>query len=682
MKVVKSASSKEFEKKYFYMQVPKKNSQELKYGDMVQISGEYSKPSKAMNYGGFDYQKYLKTKKIYGIIETSKIDLLAHNKANLFMTISNSISSKLKENIDSAFKEETAGVLKGLLLGDTSNIEEEIKEDFRTANMSHILAISGMHISYITMYLSKFLEKKVGKRSTKIIVILVLIVYMFIKGFSPSVVRAVIMGILAIGATLVYRKNDFWTSISISLFILLAYNPYLLLNIGLQFSYLGTVGIIIFYSVIFQILDSIHFKKPTHRQYKKEKPKVLKKVEEILAVSLSAQIAILPVMLYHFNIFGPYFILSNFLISIIIGPIILFGFVFMIISLISLKFANLFAIFLEVGTELLINISKVSNLPFSKIYVATPKIKFICIYFILAIILKYLYLVYHVKQLTTTQKRVRNLMSLLKYKINLKRKKYLKIAVIAIAIFVIFNQIPKDLKIHFVSVGQGDCTFIVTPKNQTILIDGGGSEFSSFDVGKSILLPYILDRGYNNIDYVLISHFDSDHVGGILSLMEEIKVKNLIISKQGEVSENYQKFLKIVNEKKINLFVVGKGDRIKIENQIYFDILWPAEELIDDNVLNNNSMVAKFNANQFSMLFTGDIEDVAEKEILKNVDNEKLKATVLKVAHHGSKTSSTEEFLEAVAPKAAFIGVGENNKFGHPNLDVLTRLTNLRCENL
>lgn len=164
--------------------------------------------------------------------------------------------------------------------------------------------------------------------------------------------------------------------------------------------------------------------------------------------------------------------------------------------------------------------------------------------------------------------------------------------------------------------------------------------------------------------------------------MEEIKVKNVIISKQGEVSENYQKFLEIVKEKKTNLLIVGKGDRIKIENQIYFDILWPAEELIDDNVLNNNSMVAKFNSNQFSMLFTGDIEDVAEKEILKNVDNEKLKSTVLKVAHHGSKTSSTEEFLEAVAPKVALIGVGENNLYGHPNLDVLTRLTSLRCKNL
>lgn len=227
-----------------------------------------------------------------------------------------------------------------------------------------------------------------------------------------------------------------------------------------------------------------------------------------------------------------------------------------------------------------------------------------------------------------------------------------------------------------IDVGQGDSTFIVTPRNKTILIDGGGSSSDEYDVGKSILLPYILDRGYTKIDYVFISHFDQDHVGGILTILQELKVDNVIISKQGEDSENYQKFLKLVKEKKIKVILVKKGDRIKIEKDLYFDILWPESEYIKENILNNNSIVMKMFYNNFSILFTGDIEEIAEKKILDTYRGKetKLKADVLKVAHHGSKTSTMEEFLDVIKPDIALIGVGKENIFGHPNEVIINRL--------
>ena len=148
--------------------------------------------------------------------------------------------------------------------------------------------------------------------------------------------------------------------------------------------------------------------------------------------------------------------------------------------------------------------------------------------------------------------------------------------------------------------------------------------------------------------------------------MKELNVEKVIISKQGEESENYQKFKEIVKEKKIMLQVVNKGDRLQIERNIYFDILWPDNSnLISENILNNNSIVCKLHFKNFSMLFTGDIEEIAEKEILKEYNNNLnlFKSTVIKVPHHGSKTSSTKEFLEAVDSKFALIGVGENNTF-------------------
>ena len=160
-----------------------------------------------------------------------------------------------------------------------------------------------------------------------------------------------------------------------------------------------------------------------------------------------------------------------------------------------------------------------------------------------------------------------------------------------------------------------------------------------------------------------------DHVGGIISVLEELTVKNVIISQQGENSAQYQKFLDIIKEKNVNVIVVKKDDKIYIENKVYFDILWPQNTLIANNVLNNNSIVAKLHYNEFSVLFTGDIEKEAEYMILeKNVD---LKSNILKVAHHGSKTSTTTEFFSKVQPKIALIGVGKNNNFGHPSEETL-----------
>lgn len=158
-------------------------------------------------------------------------------------------------------------------------------------------------------------------------------------------------------------------------------------------------------------------------------------------------------------------------------------------------------------------------------------------------------------------------------------------------------------------------------------------------------------------------------------------VKNVIISKQIENSENYNKFIKIVREKNINVILVQAKERIQVDNESYFEILWPEKKQLSENVLNNNSIVAKFIYKNFEMLFTGDIEEVAEKNIIKN-NSKNLQADILKIAHHGSKTSSIQEFIEKVKPKIALIGVGEKNTFGHPNNNVILRLENMRHKSI
>lgn len=165
--------------------------------------------------------------------------------------------------------------------------------------------------------------------------------------------------------------------------------------------------------------------------------------------------------------------------------------------------------------------------------------------------------------------------------------------------------------------------------------------------------------------------------GGLLYIMQEIKVNNIIIGKQYKSSENYEEFIKIVKEKKINVKIVEGGEKVSIEDNLYFDIIWPfSDNMISDNSINNNSLVCKLNYKNYSMLFTGDIEAIAEKAILKKYSKKLniLKSDILKVAHHGSKTSSITEFIEKTKPKYAIIGVGEDNKFGHPSDSTIQNL--------
>lgn len=470
---------------------------------------------------------------------------------------------------------------------------------------------------------------------------------------------------------------------------------------GLQLSYLGTVGIILFNKNIRQVLDKINFKKQSlNIKNKKQVSAIISNIKDIIAVTLSANVMILPIIIYHFNMIGMYFVITNIFASVIIGPIMVLSVIFIIVSFINLEVAKFISFFLLLGIEGLIQISNLSNLPFSKIYVSTPSLLSIMFYYLGILIVNQLYVVCLSKHLTGTKKRIKNLMALAKFKLHQKREELLtewknmiveknikrciskiyKIMFVVI-LFSIISIGNKQLNVYFLDVGQGDSCFIVTPNKKTILIDGGGSTSETFDVGKDTLIPYLLDRGFTKIDYVFISHFDQDHVGGILPVIEELKIGQIYIAKQEKISENYEVFKKIVQKKKLKVKEVIAGNTIIIED-LQFHILWPIDQQISENQLNNNAIVMKLQYKKFSMLFTGDIEKIAEEGILNQYKNNlnSLEATVLKVAHHGSKSSSTEEFLKAVNSKVAIISVGENNLFGHPNVNIIKRLKSLRMQ--
>ena len=668
---------------YLYVYIKNQN---FEYGDEIDIFGKFNLPKTRTNYKGFDYRKYLKTLKIYGIVYANKIQILQKDKGNFLLKYTKKLTKKIETIIDTSnLSDEEKAITKGVILGDKTDLSEESIEDFSESNISYALAVSGMHVSYVILISSFVLNRLIGKHYSKIITIIIIFVYMCVTSFSPSVVRAGITGIIVILAGVFYRKNDIFTSISIPLLIILIYNPYLIQSTGVQLSFTGTIGIILISQNLNKLVD-YNLKKINKKAIRRNNKnlrkiikvlntKFFKMLQNAVIVTLSASSVIIPIILISFNKVSILSLIISAIVSFIIGPIVILGMFFIIFKI------SLIQKMLSFFIQILVHIAEFGKkIPLNQIYLFPPNIVEILIYYCLVFFINYIIEINLEKNKTNFQIRFLNLVSLAKYKAKLNRKKLISIILIISLICNLIPIIPRNLRIYFIDVGQGDCTLIITPTNKTILIDGGGQE--NFDVGKKVLIPYLLNRKIMKIDYIINSHTDTDHLEGLLTVLKELKVKNVIIGKQYEDTENLQRMLNLVNDKNVNLYVVKAGDKLSIEKNLYFDILWPDEnKMISENAINNNSLVCKLEYKKFSCIFTGDIEEQAEKEIGDKY-GKFLKGEIIKIAHHGSKTSSTEEFLKLVKPKIALIGVGENNSFGHPSDKVLNLLQNMRHKSL
>ena len=635
-------------------------NKEIEYGNKIKLEGTYIKPSKSRNYRGFDYSNYLKTENIYGTIEQNgKIELIKEKNINYLFINLYKVKNKIIKNINNKFPEETRGVVLGILLGDKSSIEEDVRQNFADSSLSHILAVSGTHISYVVICISVLFKKlKLNKNIRKVLTSLVLFMYLYLVDFSVSATRAVIMSTIVIMQMLFYRKQDTITTIAFSSIIILINNPYSILNIGFLLSYGGTIGIILFVNRI-----SIESKEDFFQRFKRY-------LKDICIVTISAQTIIMPIIIYYFNTISFTFIISNIIASLIIGPIIMIGLVIIAISFFKIPIISLIIRFYNILIVILVRTADIiSKIPMSKIYLKTPTTLEIIFYYSVVFLIALLIYIKKSNRKFIKKTIQIDIYNLKNFFINNRNKVLIFISIVSL-ISITSIKIPKELKINFIDVGQGDSCLITTPQNKKVIVDSGGSE--SYDVGKNVLLPYLLDKRITKIDYIMISHFDTDHCKGFEYVLENIKVKNVIISKQSETSENFKQIMKIIRKKRINLIIVQKGSKIKIDNFTTVDILSPQSENIADN-MNDNSIVAKFEAYNFSILFTGDASEKIEKELIKEKIN--LKSDILKVSHHGSKTGTSEEFLKSVKPKIALIGVGENNKFGHPTKDVIKRLT-------
>lgn len=464
-----------------YEKITSKYNTNTDYGNLIKVYGKFEYPTKSRNYKGFDYNNYLRAKKIYGIIQVNgnNIDICKKNNVSVYKKAINRITKHIKQNIQKTLPDQTANLFVGIILGDKSNLDESIINNFSESNLSHILAVSGMHMSYIVTIISTLLSF-FGKKYKKICTILVVFLFCNIVGNTYSVVRASIMIALYILSGLIHRKSDSITNISVAAIAILIYNPYAIMSLSFLLSFVATLGIIMFNK-------TISCQMPQYLN----KNKVTKYIKNSMVLSISANILLIPVTIIFFNKLSFIFIISNIFATFLLSVIMPVGICCIILSFISLNFTKFISYILNILLSVLINIANsTSKFKFLSFIVTTPNIIEIIVYLTCVV----LYLV--------------------KNKYKKLVKKVIVFLVIISVIFKLLNFVKLNMKIFFIDVGQGDSTLIVTPKRKSILIDGGGTEDSDY-VGKNIVVPYLLNRGIKKIDFIIISHFDTDHVRSV-----------------------------------------------------------------------------------------------------------------------------------------------------------------------
>lgn len=586
------------------------NYSNLKIGSIIKVEGKLDYPKKNTNFNLFNYKNYLLSEKIYFVLTANKITYIKDTD-NIFFKAKN-----LLINYINNFK--TKDYLYTFILGNTSLLEQDTKESFQNNGISHLFAVSGMHITLISTLLM-YLLKKITKNHdiSYIITIFILLFYTFITNFSSSILRAFLLFLL------IYINKKFKFNlktieiIMLILLILLMYNPFYIYSIGFKFTFIISIILILFSKKINNFKN--YFSK-------------------LLMTSLISFFISLPIVINNFfeiNLISP-------LLNLIFVPFIsIIIFPFSLISLIFPFLDNTFYIIVKFMENISIYINNTLSI---NIIIGKMNLIMIVIYYLLTLICL--------------------------NKVLVKKYIYVLPIITLILIYSNINYFNKNLIVTMLDVGQGDSLMIAFPNNKSnILIDTGGIvnfTKTNYEISTSTIIPYLKSIGIKKINYLVLTHGDYDHMGEAVNLVNGFKVEQVVFN-CGEFNDLEKELIKVLNQKKIKYYSCVKELNID-NNKLYF-----LQTKKYDNE-NDNSNVIYTELNGYKFMFMGDAgvdkeKDILDKYNLSNVD-------VLKVGHHGSKTSSSKEFIDEINPKYGIISVGKNNIYGHPNKEVLNNLEN------
>ncbi len=601
-------------------------------GDLVKLRGEVRLPASGGNVGEFDYSVYLQRKGIFTRVIAGEIALLRRGTPsfNRYVTI---IRNETIAKFFTALPENQAAVISGILFGDTSYLDKSNKETYKNLGVMHVFAVSGMHVSYITALLLLFTTKLKLKSWVKVVLIaLGLFGYSALAGFSASVVRATIMTVVGLTAYLVGRRKNFYNALALAAFFWLLLNPADVFAAGFQMSFAAALSIYYLYPLGDKLLFFIT------------------RGKDIFIVPLIAQLGLLPLLIYHFGLFSPWSILANIPVVLVVGIIVLSGFIVLLIQSILWPAAEMLLLSMGMLVELTnAFLTLLARLPAAALFVRLPRLWEIILYYVVLVILR--------------EKAAGNLKLSLK---NKRRIAFFTVMLFAVAVFASFVPNPGQLKVVFLDVGQGDAALIMAPNGKNILVDAAGGGYNGFDVGRDKLVPALHRLGIRKIDLFINSHPDRDHLDGIFAVAEVIPVKEAVLPRlSGRDNLEYQQFLGLLKQRNISYSHLSQGDVIKISPAISMEVLSPPVLIPDDWEVNDQSLVILLQYKEERVIFTGDIQQKAIGYLTAGESD--IEADLIKVPHHGSAGSFTAEFYEEVDPDFAVISVGRNNSFGHPS---------------
>lgn len=603
----------------------------LSIGETISFNGELKLPKENSNPKLFNYRLNLKTEKIYTTMSVREHSITEIDNENIDLRyrVKSKFTDIIVNTFDTYLSEKNSSLLSSIFLGQSSYLSSEDIDVYREMGLAHLLAVSGLHIGIISGFISFLLSNLGIKRRINILITLSTIwTYGYLIGFPPSILRSSIMFTILYYSQLIHEPYDSINSVSFAMFILLLINPYYIFNLGFQLSFAATFSIIIFSPRI------------RYRFYPYNN-----KVVQSLASILGVQIGLLPFQAYYFNNINPLSIIANLIIIPIISLALILGFLMIICT--NFHYLNIGIGFI---LENLLNFEGmilhwIEGISINAFKVFSPEIITAIIFYIMVMII---FDIIHIKKFN---------------KILVKVLSYYLIFLTIVNIYSTVNS--KTTELHFIDVGQGDAILIRT-RRADYLMDTGGSFFGNYNIAEGITYAYLEKLGINRLNGLFITHFDADHSQGLPLLLDNLDVDYIFSSYLPEDEE----VLHSINSNDTKSIILKENDRLKLDNSTTLDIVWPRD--ISNLNSNNNSLVSILKTNGTNILLTGDIEREAEyfikDKIIDPID-------IIKVPHHGSNTSSTDEFLQRVRPKKAIIQVGRNNLYNHPSDEVLDRYT-------
>lgn len=646
----------------------------VKIGNIIKVRGKLRQFEEAANKGNFDSRKYYLSLGFYGKIEAGTIEVINSEYSGirqglyeLRMEIIERLEKLCSDNkgIFSIINNKN-GIIGAIILGDKTDLDSDIKELYSVSGIAHILAISGLHISFIGMAIYRLLRRRFRFLFSAAVSIPVVLSFGIMSGFGISTIRAIIMFILKIMGEVLGRKYDAITAISLAGLVLLVQNPFVVCNSGFQMSFGAIIAIVLILPIVEEILNTDN------------------KIIKVLSANFTISLVMNPILAWNYYELPTFSFLLNIVVVPLMSVVIVSSIAGIFCSCIMFGFGKA-VIFpgcgiLELYTFLcnIINKSSVAS-----IVVGQPKVTIIIVYY--AILLVVLFGLKNIRTKYTRAEKERNIIKketglVLEKKAKKERRikgQNVKLRLACIVGFLLLNcliyYIPNPgFYITFINVGQGDGILIHGDNGTKVMVDGGST--SEKQVAKNCIVPYLKAEGIGTIDYSIITHTDKDHISGILEILENnnsnrIRIKNLVMPDINMKDDTYNELIEKAKLKKINVLYIKKGDTLSL-GKTKIKCIYP-ETTTTASDKNDYCTVLSVKNKTSKILLTGDISKEIEEKIKDDIEEN---YTVLKVAHHGSNYSSSEKFLKKVNPKYSIISVGKNNSYGHPGNETMERL--------